>query len=203
MTPADLDALDELIARMSNLADYFSPPSGAGTDHAISCNCAMCEWADDLRQAAHELERLRAENAELRSANSSLATKSICHMDRSEPYFCPKAPCEHCLQWQRHRADVAAARVAELEAMLGITPRAESLIRKARAQDVAAIVAEKGALRAWLNNNMTHYNTSEAGARPILAEFGKRVWYHVTDDCVSFPFSAAIDAALAELEKLK
>jgi hypothetical protein len=37
------------------LADYFSPPSGAGTDHAISCECNKCEWADDLREAAHAL----------------------------------------------------------------------------------------------------------------------------------------------------
>ena len=56
-------------------------------------------------------------------------------------------------------------------------------------------IEEMDALRSWLDNNMTHYNTSEAGARPILAELGKRVWYHVTDDTESFPFSAAIDAA--------
>ena len=60
---------------------------------------------------------------------------------------------------------------------------------------------ERDQMRAWLNNNMTHYNTAEAGARPILAEFGKRVWYHVTDDTESFPFSAAL--ALAQLEQQK
>ena len=60
---------------------------------------------------------------------------------------------------------------------------------------IAELERELDVLRAWLDNNMTHYNTAEAGARPILAEFGKRVWYHVTDDDDSFPFSAAIDAA--------
>jgi superfamily I DNA/RNA helicase len=67
--------------------------------------------------------------------------------------------------------------------------------RKEAEARIAALEAERDALRSWLDNNMTHYNTAEAGARPILAEFGKRVWYHVTDDTESFPFSAAIDAA--------
>lgn len=48
-TPAPTRA--DLAARLTRLADYFSPPSGAGTDHAISCECNKCEWADDLRAA--------------------------------------------------------------------------------------------------------------------------------------------------------
>jgi len=46
---------DALAERLTKLADYFSPPSGAGTDHAISCECHKCEWADDLREAARTL----------------------------------------------------------------------------------------------------------------------------------------------------
>ena len=58
------------------------------------------------------------------------------------------------------------------------------------------LCADNAALRQWIDNNMTHYNTAEAGARPIVAEFGKRVWYHVTDDCESIPFSRVIDDAM-------
>ena len=54
-------------------------------------------------------------------------------------------------------------------------------------------------LRAWLDDNTTFYNTDESSA-PVLASVSKRIWYHATDDKVSYPFShvaAAYQAASA------
>ena len=85
-----------------------------------------------------ELERLRDENARL--------TKELAF--RTE---------QHCMADADY--EEAEARVAELEAMLGITPRAEALIRAAREQDVAAIVAELDACKvdsdrlSWLDRD--------------------------------------------------
>jgi hypothetical protein len=169
--------------------------------------------ADLARRRMDELVHLRVMEAAMRNLAGKLKDENVSLVRMHEQAATQIASAEaRVAELERENARLKEldayntdiiARFAEKLTATESELRQERLIRKARAQDVAAIVAEKGALRAWLNNNMTHYNTSEAGARPILAEFGKRVWYHVTDDCVSFPFSAAIDAALAELEKLK
>jgi hypothetical protein len=51
-------------------------------------------------------------------------------------------------------------------------------------------------VEAWLDKNMTYYNTAES-ERPVLASVSKRIWYHATDDMDSYPFSAVARAALA------
>jgi hypothetical protein len=60
-----------------------------------------------------------------------------------------------------------------------------------------AAEADAARLRKWLDNNTTHYNTAERES-PVLASVSKRIWYHASDDMESWPFSAAIDAAMSE-----
>ena len=61
-------------------------------------------------EAAAALDAQAEEIAQLRSANSSFASESICHGDRQNDLLtCPKSPCDNCLQWQRRRADRAEA----------------------------------------------------------------------------------------------
>lgn len=62
------------------------------------------------READAALRKLREEIASLHNANSTFASSAICHMDRNEPHFCPKAPCDYCLQYQRQRAERAEAK---------------------------------------------------------------------------------------------
>ena len=61
-------------------------------------------------------------------------------------------------------------------------------------------------LREWLDNNTTFYNVDadwpvEGQNIPVLAQVSERIWYHATDDTTSYPFSAAIDRAIAEQEE--
>jgi hypothetical protein len=80
------------------------------------------------------------------------------------------------------RAERAESRAAELEAMLGITPSAESLIREARAQDVAAIVAEKDALLELLREARDWFHPRDPKVPGALMDMCDRI-------------DAAIDAA--------
>jgi len=65
---------------------------------------------------------------------------------------------------------------------------------------------ERDALRHWVDNNMTFYNVDadwpvEGHNIPVLAQVSSRIWYHATDDEQSYPFSAVIDAAIAQEKK--
>ena len=53
------------------------------------------------------------------------------------------------------------------------------------------------AIRDWLDNNTTHYLTSETKT-PVLAGVAEKIWFHATDDVDSYPFSAVIDKALEQ-----
>jgi uncharacterized coiled-coil protein SlyX len=49
----------------------------------------------------------------------------------------------------------------------------------------------------WLDNNTTHYETATQD-KPVLAEVSKKIWYHATDDCESYPFSEMMQASMKE-----
>jgi len=57
-----------------------------------------------------------------------------------------------------------------------------------------ALEKELVALRNWLDNNTTFYNTDDSDG-PVLAGVSARIWYHATDDQLSYPFSTVVKAA--------
>ena len=84
----------------------------------------------------------------------------------------------------------------------------EKYTNNLRAFAIAQVAARQAAekemakYRDWLDNNTTFYNVDadwpvEAHNVPVLAQVSTRIWYHATDDEVSYPFSKVIDAALA------
>jgi hypothetical protein len=101
---------------------------------------------------------------------------------------------------QRDTAESKAAdlqrQLAELQQEWGGEPA--WLAMKARA---TAAEAKAAALREWLDNNTTFYDVDadfdvEGRNIPALAQVSARIWYHATNDQTSYPFSAAIDAAM-------
>lgn len=104
----------------------------------------------------------------------------------------------------------AAAPTPETDALVGKSelPSFTRLIDHARSLERRLKMAEKERdaalreveeIRKWLDNNTTW---TIADKSPVLAEFAKRVWYHVTNDTESYPFSAVIDTAIdAALER--
>ena len=53
---------------------------------------------------------------------------------------------------------------------------------------------------AWLDSNTTYFDVQPPAVNapnvPVLAAVSKRIWYHATDDQLSYPFSDVIRAAL-------
>jgi hypothetical protein len=84
----------------------------------------------------------------------------------------------------------------ERDAEYNLRRNTNALLKDAIARAEAA-KADAARLRKWLDNNTTHYNTAERES-PVLASVSKRIWYHASDDMESWPFSAAIDAAMSE-----
>jgi hypothetical protein len=56
------------------------------------------------------------------------------------------------------------------------------------------------ALMKWLDNNTTYFDVKppavDAPNVPVLAAVSKRIWYHATDDQLSYPFSDVVRTAL-------
>lgn len=74
----------------------------------------------------------------------------------------------------------------DAEIMRGLRDHARSLERRALAAE-----AELKKMKEWLDSNTTFHDSD--GRPPVL--FGRRFWYHMTDDTQSYPFTAVIDAA--------
>lgn len=71
---------------------------------------------------------------------------------------------------------------------------------------IATLQRRYDALRHWLDNNTTFMDVDadwpvEGNNIPTLVQVSNRIWYHATDDQTSYPFSAVIDAALAESKR--
>ena len=112
MTPTErIDALIERLKFHRRCTDGCLDLIAAVDDAAA----ALVQLRDSEALARGKIVEQMIEIERLRGANSTLASESICHMDRSDPFFCPKAPCDYCLQYQRQRAERAEARIAELE----------------------------------------------------------------------------------------
>lgn len=71
---------------------------------------------------------------------------------------------------------------------------------RAAYSDKCAEVERLQAKLDWLDNNTAHYITAESDG-PVLAAVSRKIWYHATDNIDAYPFSAVIDAALAEQEQ--
>lgn len=71
----------------------------------------------------------------------------------------------------------------------------DTIVNIALENENAELKAKLARVEEWLNNNTTHYLTSESEA-PVLAGVCERIWYHATDDIESYPFTAVIDKAL-------
>jgi hypothetical protein len=69
------------------------------------------------------------------------------------------------------------------------------LIRLAEAEATIKEMVE------WLDNNTTHYETAEQD-EPVLASVTKKIWYHATNDCKSYPFSEMMKKAIEATKEI-
>jgi len=72
---------------------------------------------------------------------------------------------------------------------------------------IAELERERDAVRTWLDSNTTFYDVDadwpvEEHNIPVLAQVSNRIWYHATDDCTSYPFSAVVDAATGKTQPI-
>lgn len=56
---AQMDPDEVVVIELERLANFLSPSSGAGTDHAIRCECGKCAWADDIRAGIALIRKLQ------------------------------------------------------------------------------------------------------------------------------------------------
>lgn len=109
------------------------------------------------------------------------------------------------------KADLAAANAQVLDLVARMTfikggdiPRTIEAARAALVLRCRDLEAELAALRDWLDNSTTYYDTAEADrfidVQPVLAAVSKRIWYHATDDQASYPFSAVAGRAIKEVK---
>ena len=64
---------------------------------------------------------------------------------------------------------------------------------------IEKLEAQLALMREWLDNNTTHYETEgRRSAIPVLATVSRKIWYHATDDCESYPFTDMMDKAILE-----
>ncbi len=65
---------------------------------------------------------------------------------------------------------------------------------------IASLESVREEALAWLDNNTTYFDVQPPAVNapnvPVLAAVSKRIWYHATDDQLSYPFSDVIRAAL-------
>lgn len=72
-----------------------------------------------------------------------------------------------------------------------------SIYRRARRGDSTPSARGDSAILEWLDKNTTFYDVAPYAADspnvPTLASVSKRIWYHATDDQLSWPFSKVIE----------